>query len=359
MPKVGFMAGVACAIAGVMSAPPCLGQETRASTFAVDSASSIDRVVDEAGNATTGVIIDAFVSARIGPLDVVARPWTQRLANGEWNRQLWLAAVRYERAGTLGLRLEGGLIPAPVGLANLTLRPHLNPTIAQPSSLFQTLPAPEPQSPRLTLLGPVYPFGVNATLSGSHWDARAAVIDTSPLRGRRIFASANNANPPRLMNIVMGGGITPITGMRFGASVTHGNWRKGGETPADPEDRDATVVTVESEVSFRYTKLSGEWVRDMLDITSGQSVAWGWFVQGQQTLTPRWFVAGRVERMSAATGVTGISVQQQFTGTEETIGFRLTPEITLRASHRARQGFGRTGFDQTAAVSAVWWKRWI
>jgi hypothetical protein len=44
---------------------------------------------------------------------------------------------------------------------------------------------------------------------------------------------------------------------------------------------------------------------------------------------------------------------------EEVLGYRLTPEITVRAGHRARQGFGRPGFDHQYAVALVWWKRWI
>jgi hypothetical protein len=346
---------LACLL-GLITTRPGAAQETRPSTLAIDSSSGIDRVVDEAGNSTSAVILDVFVSAKIGQgFEVVTRPFAQRSANGEWNRQIWLAALRYERSGNLGWRIEGGLIPAPVGLANLGLRPHLNPTIAQPSSLFVPLPAPELQSPRVNLLGPIYPLGVNATASGKHWDVRAALIDTSPLRARRIFAQTN---PPRFANVVIGGGVTPFVGLRLGASVTRGKWRLASEAPGI-KNRDATIVTVESDFSFRYTKLSAEWVRDALDIAAGESIASGWFVQGQQTLTPRWFVASRVERMSAPARLLTPQLEQYFTGTEETIGYRLTPEITLRASHRARRGFGLRDFDQTASVSAVWWKRWM
>ncbi len=138
---------------------------------------AVDRQLD-ASAATTGVLLDTFMSAKIGPgLEIYTRPLVQRLGSGEWNRQVWLAAARYERNGAVGLRIEGGLIPAPIGLANLTLRPQLNPTISQPASLFQGLPPPEPFSPRVTLLGAIYPYGVSATVSGTKWDARAAVID--------------------------------------------------------------------------------------------------------------------------------------------------------------------------------------
>ena len=60
---------------------------------------------------------------------MIVRPFASRLANSdEWNRQIWVAQVRYERHVPVGLRVDAGLIPSPIGLANLTLRPHLNPT---------------------------------------------------------------------------------------------------------------------------------------------------------------------------------------------------------------------------------------
>ena len=250
----------------------------------------------------------------------IVRPFAQRQASGDWNTQIWVAAVRYQRPGPIGLRVDAGLIPSPVGLANLMLRPQLNPTVSLPASLFTALPPVEFGAPRTTLLGAVYPYGASATVSGARWDARAAVIDTSPLRTRRVFSSTN---PPRFDNVVVGGGVTPFVGLRVGGSVTHGGWLKAGESPTITEDRDATIVTVESEFSYRYTKLLGEWARDTLETSSGERVASGWFVQGQQTLTPRWFVAGRVERMSALALTPLATVEQQhLDGVEETIGFK-------------------------------------
>jgi hypothetical protein len=45
-------------------------------------------------------------------------------------------------------------------------------------------------------------------------------------------------------------------------------------------------------------------------------------------------------------------------GFEETIGYRVTPELTLRVSHRVREVFGRDVADHLGAVSIVWWRRW-
>lgn len=347
----------------LLALPPGAGaQEARPSIFAIDTVAAVDEQGNFNGDYVTGVTLDAVVSADLGRgFQAIVRPFASRMASGEWNRQVWIATARYERSGPrLGLRVDAGLIPSPIGLANLTLRPHLNPTISQPSSLFSSLPTLERGVPRATLLGAVYAYGTQVTVSGEHWDTRAGVIDTSPLRTRRVFAQTN---PPRFTNVVLGGGVTPWVGVRFGTSVTHGGWLRAGETPFVTEDHSATIVTVESEVSFAYTKLTGEWVRDAIETSTGEHVASGWFVQGQQTLTPRWFVAGRLERMASPALVlrdaAPVFVDQRLQGVEETLGYRLTPELTLRASHRARSVFGRSSFEHTLAVSAVWWRRWM
>ena len=342
----------------VGSAQPLIAQEARPAPLAIDTAASFDQATDLNGNLATGVSADALVSVGLGRgLEGVIWPIVQRLGSGQWNHDVWIASVRYQRAGRVGLRVEAGLVPSPVGLANyIGRRPHLNPTIAQPSSLFTSLPTLEPQAPRANLLGAVYPFGGQVTLSGEHWYGHAAVIDTSPLRRRRIFS---RTNPPRFTNVVVGGGVMPIVGLNIGASVTQGGWMRAGEAPNVTSDLDATVITVESEFAIAYTKLAGEWVRDRIETSTGERVATGWFVQGQQTLAPRWFVAGRVEKMSSPSVTPLLVVQQRLIGFEEVLGFRLTPELTLRLGHRARRGFGRPGYDQQAELSLVWWRRWL
>ena len=337
---------------------PAFAQEVRTSRLAIETVASLDEAVDERGDFATGIVLDAVVSADVGAgFEAIVRPFAQRLSSGEWNRQVWVATLRYEHRGPIGVRVDAGLIPSPVGLANLMLRPHNNATIALPSSLFTALPPIELPATRATLLGVLYPYGVNTTVSGTHWDARVAIIDTSPLRSRRIFA---RSNPPRFTNVVAGVGITPVVGWRIGASVTHGGWQRAGESPTVTADRDGTVVTIETDFSVRYTRILAEWVRDTLETDSGDVVASGWFAQGQHTFTPRWFAAARVERMSSP-AITPLStfVDQHFTGTEEIVGYRVTPDITVRAGHRARRGFGRPSLDHQAQVSVVWWKRWM
>jgi len=348
-----------CTLAALV-ANPASAQQATPSVFAIDSSASVDVTVDDSGNHVNGVFLDSLASVEIARgLQAMVRPQVQRLgATGEWNRQIWIADLRYERPGRVAVRVEGGYIPSPIGLANLTLRPHLNPTIAQPAELFTSIPSLEPRGPRINLLTGMYPLGAQATVSALHWDARVAVIDTSPLRLRRVFASPPRPNPPRFSNVVIGAGFTPFVGFRVGASVTRGGWMRAGESPTITENRDATVATVESELSFRHTSLAGEWVHDTLETSLGDRSASGWYVQGAQTLWPRWFVAARVERINTTLPL-AVAAQQHFNASEQTIGFRLTPEITLRASHRLIERFGATEFGHTGAVSIVWYRRWM
>jgi hypothetical protein len=202
----------------------------------------------------------------------------------------------------------------------------------------------------------VYPYGVSATVSGTKWDARAAIIDASPLRARRVFSPGN---PPRFANVVVGGGVTPLTGFRVGASVTRGGWKRADEQPLSSARLDATVVTVETEWAFRYTKLAGEWTRDAIETTRTPVVAQGWYVQGQQTLSARWFVAGRVERIGGPSSTLVPAVTSSFRGLEETVGYRMTPEVTFRVSHRARRQFGQGQYVNQVSGSIVWARRWF
>ena len=157
--------------------------------------------------------------------------------------------------------------------------------------------------------------------------------------------------------------MTPVVGVRVGVSLTRGNWEQAGETPLANEARASTIATVEADLSYRHTRLQAEWTRDRFSVIDGEVIARGWFVQGAHTISPRWFVAGRIERLEApaiiGTGPSGIIRQNQhFQGFEETLGYRLTPELTLRGSHRMREVFGRTETDHVGAVSIVWWRRW-
>jgi hypothetical protein len=118
-----------------------------------------------------------------------------------------------------------------------------------------------------------------------------------------------------------------------------------------------TVVAFEGEYAVGYTKLACEFMRDRLDTIVGAADAYAWFVQGVQTLSPRWFVAARQEGSSAPPGI-GPGRRPSMHISETTLGFRIGSGLTARGSYLSRKPFTRTSRDHQAGASLVWAQRW-
>lgn len=74
--------------------------------------------------------------------------------------------------------------------------------------------------------------------------------------------------------------------------------------------------------------------------------------------TPRWFAAGRVVRASSRVLVGASPGPLSATHTEATIGYRWTPDFTLRVGYQGSTAFKRARWEHALAVSAVWSQRW-
>jgi hypothetical protein len=118
--------------------------------------------------------------------------------------------------------------------------------------------------------------------------------------------------------------------------------------------------TGEAEYAFGYTKLAAEFTRELFDHGVRRDRSSSWFVQGIQTLSPRWFAAGRHEAISAPPmAVAGAGAPRlSFRTTEGAAGYRLTPELTLRASVAAVRWYTATKADRRVGVQIVWSRRW-
>jgi hypothetical protein len=147
--------------------------------------------------------------------------------------------------------------------------------------------------------------------------------------------------------------------MRLGAGFSHGRYEPG-TPPAGPVDGQstATVINLEGEYAIRYTRLSGEWVRDRFDTPAGVTTARGFNVQAVQTLTPRLFAAARVTRVRAPTATTPSVLHLSSAEIEATLGYRLTTEVTLRGGYQRQRGYRDTAWGGAAVVSLVWAERW-
>jgi hypothetical protein len=337
----------------LLAAPaPLLAQSDR---IALDVAASVDAAIGSQVPRSTGVWLDAFVAFRIAEgLDAVARPIVNRRTfDGEWQKQLYQLGVRYERPGRIGLRLEGGYLPSPIGIGLLENRPDLNPLVSQHSAYYLPLPRIDPDIPRTFLIAAAYPLGAQATISGKAWDARAAVLDSSPVRGRPFFG---DNKPPRMMNTVVGVGVRPSFGVRLGAALAHGGYASATEV-ADPRtgDREATMLQVEGEWSFDYTRIAGEFVRSLMQTARADASARGGWIEVTQTLTPRWFAAVRGDHQRfRAEHPSGDILGDTYDRFEAILGYRISPDFTLRGGYLGRKGYVVSHWDDQAVVSAVW-----
>jgi len=212
---------------------------------------------------------------------------------------------------------------------------------------------------RVPVIAGTYPLGGQFTASTAAWDARVAVVNSAPVRTFVINNTSPNPHPTPA--IVAGGGVTPKVGLRLGVSFARGDYATEDEvTVPGTGGRQVTMTGFEGEYSFAYTKLAGELTRDRFEKTAGADTAYGWFVQATQILSPRWFVAARQEGVQAPVTAAGAlaGTRPVMKYSEATVGFRLSTDFTLRGSFVGRKAFTRHDWDQQAAVSLVWAKRW-
>jgi hypothetical protein len=305
------------------------------------------------------VFLDLTTTMRVNEsMDIIVRPYARRLPGGDWDALLYQAEIRYQPID--GLRLEAGIMSSPLGLGTLELRQDVNPGVASVFYYFSPLPSFDPQADRVQTLSGGYPIGVILSSSGSWWDVRGGVTDGTPARYRKVFAQNNPAAAPQL---IAGGGITPLPGLRFGVGLAHGAYRNAeddyyvGSTPLP--DANATVFNVEGEYAFGYTRLTGEWVRDRFESTTTPAVARSFYVQGVQTLTPRIFATGRITRVSAPVSIIDHDIRSTRSSIELSAGYRLTPQWTVKGGYEAARRFNANDWTHAATASVVWARRWF
>ncbi len=305
------------------------------------------------------VFLDATATVRVtDAIDVVVRPYARRLPGGDWSKEMYQLQVRYQPAIALPLRIDAGIISSPLGIMTLEMRPDRNPVIGTPSYYFSPLPTFDGRFDRVQVLSGGYPLGAMASLSGRRWDARAGVTDHTPTRSRKMMSSSRPAARPQL---VAGAGITPIQGLRLGGGYARGVYREPS-TPAAPvpatREASATIFNLEGEYSIGYTRIAGEWIRDSFETASTPAVARAFLLEAVRTITPRWYAAGRTTRSSTPVFAAGTRTRRAATGTEATLGYRLSPEITLKAGYQGSRSYTAREWTHAAAVSVVVFKRW-
>jgi hypothetical protein len=290
----------------------------------------------------------------------VVRPYAHRLEGGDWAAEMYQLQLRYQSTTRIPIRVDAGIITSPLGLGTLQLRADQNPAIKIPFYYYMPLPRFDTRNHDVQLTSGGYPLGAVISSSGTKWDVRAGITDSTPARERNVFASDR---PAAMRQFVVGGGVTPVVGLRVGAGLAHGAYRTFGPDLLDassPIDAtDVTVFNIEAEFSFGHTKFSGEWIRDRFESPLGPSVARGYYVQAVQTFTPRLFGTVQVVSASAPAYINQRREQKTMTSAEVSAGYRLHEQFTLRAGYYASRHFFARQHTHTAVASLVWAHRWF
>jgi hypothetical protein len=340
----------AIAAAWLAAAGPASAQEgvpARVSAETVISASMVS------GNDRPAAVFDATgVVSLGGGASVVVRPWAWRRADATWTAQWYQLHLRYQSRTRIPIRVDAGIITSPLGLSTLQMRADLNPMITSVPYYVVRLPRFDSTFDGVNPISAGYPLGAIVSASGARWDLRGGVTDSTPARPR---APGKSGQAEPMAQAIVGGGFSPIAGVRIGAGLAHGGYRKA--TPTLPRGT-ATIVAVEAEYAFNQTRLSGEFVRDRFHAAPQTFIARAFYLQGVQTITPRLFGAGRVSRVQAPPFFV-LGTVAHATTVELTAGYRVTTEWTLRGSYVRQRGYTAPAWNNQAAVSVVWAKRWF
>lgn len=348
-----------------LSAAAALPRHASAQAVARVSLDSVTAADLFTGGGTTGnpdASIDISSVIRLGGgWSAHVRPWFFKSSenDSEWSKEIYQAAVRYERTGTTSLRLDAGYIASPIGIGMLDMRADINPTIQPHLSYFVPLLPFDSGAPGVGAIKASYPLGAHLALSTARWDARMAVVNSAPTR--RYALHADYGNPRATPVAIVGGGVTPAPGFRVGTSFASGRYATAEEV-SDPSGTERTLWmwTAEAEYARGYTRLVGEFTHERFQRGAASDTAATWFAQATQTLSPRWFAAARHEAISApAMAVSGSGAPRlTFRTTEGTFGYRVTPELALRASVTAQRWYTAAASDRRVGAQIVWSRRW-
>lgn len=331
------------------------------SRFSLDSVTAIDLFKGTDGRPGQSVDISSVIRVNDN-WSVQVRPWffKSSAANATWSKEIYQAAVRYQRTARTALRVDAGYLASPLGFGMTEMRADVNPTIQPHLSYFVRLMPFERGAPKVNALTASYPLGATVSVSQTTWDMRGGLLATTPTRRYALSLvdrTPLNATPTAFI----GGGITPTPGFRVGGSFASGPYATNQEVTANQLGaHDLRMWTLEGEYAVAHTRVSGEFTRERFAHGSSHDDANTWFVQGVQTITPRWYAAFRHEAISAPPAIFAGpgSDRLSFRTTERTVGYRVSPDWTARAGVTSQRFYTATTTDTRVGVQLVWSRRW-
>ena len=186
----------------------------------------------------------------------------------------------------------------------------------------------------------VYPFGVKVSGTASIFDWRAAVL-SKPLTHEDYTVEPSHAPRP-----AVGVGITPVTGIRLGASATIGPYLNRELAPTLLAGQgwrhfNQRLVAADLQLSHGYFEAFAELAQGRYDVPGRASLSGiTWYAETKYTFTPRLYAAVRVERndypyIMPFGASSWIADKSDFTDAEAGVGLRLAASTLLKLSARA------------------------
>jgi hypothetical protein len=184
-----------------------------------------------------------------------------------------------------------------------------------------------------------YPYGAEASGETRHFDYRVAMISLPSYHDGYV------PSPTARLRPAVGGGVTPMTGLRFGGSYTQGSYLNDGFSSAQLADKswssyDQRVLAFDVAYAHGYLETHAEYSRGSYDVPAKSSSVAGqtYYGEAKYTLTPRFFVAARVERNDypfiRVFGTSWTAKLTDFEDGEVGVGYRLTASTLLKVSAR-------------------------
>lgn len=188
-----------------------------------------------------------------------------------------------------------------------------------------------------------YPLGVEVFGEAYRFDYRVAAVSlpTSHV--------GYEPKPTGRLRPAIGGGFSPMVGLRFGASFTAGPYLNDEVAPTALKgdqwtDFQQRVVAFDASFSHGYLETHAEGARGSYDIPSGKITGFTYYGEAKYTFTPRFFLAARAERnkypfirptsATAPSTATWAARLTDFVDGEFGGGYRVSPSTLIKVSVR-------------------------
>lgn len=220
------------------------------------------------------------------------------------------------------LTLSGGRIAMPVGGFTPRRFAHTNPVIGAPD-----------------MYPPLYPWGALAAGRIGPFDYRAAAVSLPVVNPNYSPEPAHRLRP------VVGAGVTLGPALHVGVAWTSGPYLGPESNAALPagtawDDYAQTVVAADLRFSVGYVETRAElaWSSYEVPTLADEVEGLGWYVEPRVTLSPRVFVAARVERFDyafiRAFGTSWVGRPTLQENAELGVGYRFSRAALLKVSAR-------------------------